>query len=75
MKNVQLIQFMNLNRCQFANLPYCLRRIPRKLPTLMTATMMTIDDDNESKDISSLVIMGTFGIETICTWTSLTMSH
>jgi hypothetical protein len=52
MKNVQLIQFMNLNRCQFANLPYCLRRIPRKLPTLTTATMMTIDDDNEPKDIS-----------------------
>jgi hypothetical protein len=54
MKNVHIIiQLMNLNRGQFANLPYCLRRITRKLPTLMTAIMMTIDDDNEIKDISS----------------------
>jgi hypothetical protein len=42
MKNVQIIQFMNLNRCQFANLPYCLKLITKK-----TANIDDGDNDNE----------------------------
>jgi hypothetical protein len=42
-------EFESMSICEFA---YCLRRITRKLPTLMTAIMMIIDDDNEPTDIA-----------------------
>jgi hypothetical protein len=41
---------------EFESMPFCkfvmLFAITRKLSKLMTATMMTIEDDNEPKDIS-----------------------
>jgi hypothetical protein len=57
MKNVQIIiQFMNLNRCKFSNSPYCLGCITRKLSTLMTATIMRIEDDNDPKYITRQMV-------------------
>jgi hypothetical protein len=52
---------MNLNRCQFADSAYSLRCITKKLPTLMSATLMTIEDDNEPKDISCHSFDALFG--------------